>query len=95
MGDCGAFAYVSEEVPPVTVEEVVEFYNECDFDMGVSVDHVIPGYQPNNAKGIPEWVKNGTSIFYLIEENHEQVPRLFLVFLAIPEFLWRYWVGNL
>ena len=57
MGDCGAFAYVSEEVPPVTVEEVVEFYNECDFDMGVSVDHVIPGYQPNNAKGIPEWVK--------------------------------------
>ena len=41
MGDCGAFSYRNEEVPPVTVEEVVHFYSECRFDLGISVDHVI------------------------------------------------------
>jgi hypothetical protein len=44
LGDCGAFNYVREETPPFSVEEVVEFYEECGFDNGISVDHVIPGY---------------------------------------------------
>lgn len=47
MGDCGAFAYVNEKIPPYSVSEVVDFYNDCGFDYGVSVDHVILGY---NAK---------------------------------------------
>jgi hypothetical protein len=55
MGDCGAFSYITEDVPPVTVEEVVQFYDECDFDFGVSVDHVILAYQPNEIEGSPEW----------------------------------------
>jgi hypothetical protein len=45
MGDCGAFTYVREERPPYTAEEVADFYNECGFDYGVSVDHVILGYR--------------------------------------------------
>ena len=44
MGDCGAFSYVRESVPPYTAEEVAEFYDECGFDYGFSVDHVILGY---------------------------------------------------
>src|SRR5437762_1270840 len=44
MGDCGAFSYVKEERPPYTVAEVVEFYEACGFDYGLSVDHVILGY---------------------------------------------------
>src|SRR5439155_12790445 len=44
MGDCGAFSYVKEERPPYTVDDVLEFYETCDFDYGVSVDHVILGY---------------------------------------------------
>jgi len=55
MGDCGAFSYVAEEVPPVTVEEVIHFYVECGFDFGVSVDHVILAYQPDDVQGLPEW----------------------------------------
>src|ERR1051326_592206 len=46
IGDCGAFTYVREAVPPYTVDEVLEFYVECRFDFGISVDHVILAYQP-------------------------------------------------
>ena len=41
MGDCGAFSYIREPVPPVSAEEVFNFYDECRFDYGVSVDHII------------------------------------------------------
>jgi len=44
MGDCGAFAYVREHTPPYTVDEVIDFYEKCGFDHGVSVDHVILGF---------------------------------------------------
>ncbi|GIV03605.1 MAG: hypothetical protein KatS3mg015_2435 [Fimbriimonadales bacterium] len=44
MGDCGAFAYVHESVPPFSIEEVLDFYEDGDFDFVLSVDHVIPGY---------------------------------------------------
>jgi hypothetical protein len=44
LGDCGAFNYVGEQEPPYTVHEVLDFYEECGFDSGVSVDHVILGY---------------------------------------------------
>ena len=44
MGDCGAFSYVKEPTPPVTVEEVSRFYEESGFDYGASVDHVILQY---------------------------------------------------
>jgi hypothetical protein len=57
MGDCGAFSYVSEESPPVTADEVITFYEECGFDYGVSVDHVILAYQPDDEKAQPEWLK--------------------------------------
>lgn len=45
LGDCGAFNYIDEQEPPYTVDEVLDFYEECGFDAGVSVDHVIFGYQ--------------------------------------------------
>jgi hypothetical protein len=44
MGDCGAFSYVREEKPPFHPDEVIDFYEECGFDFGISVDHVILGY---------------------------------------------------
>ena len=44
MGDCGAFAYVRETEPVYSVDEVIDFYEGCGFDSGVSVDHVVFGY---------------------------------------------------
>jgi hypothetical protein len=46
MGDCGAFSYVRDEAPPYTPDQVIDFYQECRFDLGISVDHVILGHDP-------------------------------------------------
>lgn len=53
MGDCGAFTYVTESEPPFTVAEVIDFYLDCQFDYGLSLDHVILGYI-NSDSGAPE-----------------------------------------
>jgi hypothetical protein len=58
IGDCGAFNYVGEYEPPYTVDEVIDFYDGCGFDAGVSVDHVILGYDRNadlNETVDPAW----------------------------------------
>ena len=46
MGDCGAFSYIRDDVPPYTPDDVIDFYDECGFDLGISIDHVIFGYDP-------------------------------------------------
>lgn len=53
MGDCGAFTYVKEKHPPFSVDEVLEFYVNCDFDYGVSIDHVVLAYQPSADNSLP------------------------------------------
>ncbi|MDB4873534.1 MAG: archaeosine tRNA-ribosyltransferase type 5 [Gemmatimonadales bacterium] len=47
LGDCGGFSYINEDVPPYTPDQVIDFYDECGFDLGISVDHVILGYDPS------------------------------------------------
>ena len=47
MGDCGAFGYVSETVPPLpfyAVKNVANLYEKLGFDYGVSVDHLVVDY---------------------------------------------------
>jgi hypothetical protein len=41
MGDCGAFGYITQKVPPYTTEEILNYYTRLDFDLGVSIDHLI------------------------------------------------------
>lgn len=43
MGDCGAFGYVDEEVPPFDTAEILDYYQRLGFDIGVSIDHLIVG----------------------------------------------------
>lgn len=59
LGDCGAFNYVTEEEPPYTVEEVLDFYVGCGFDAGVSIDHIILAYDSaaSAATADPEWTR--------------------------------------
>jgi hypothetical protein len=53
MGDCGAFSYVRQKTPPVTVDQVIDFYEACDFDFGVSIDHIILAYQADLDRVLP------------------------------------------
>jgi hypothetical protein len=72
MGDCGAFTYVREEKPPVTVDEVLQFYSDCDFDYGISVDHVILAYQPGwdgSASGPPRAVRERQELTLTLAEE--------------------------
>lgn len=60
MGDCGAFSYVRDEVPPYSPDEVIDFYEDGRFDLGLSVDHVILGFDARlDGGGEPsaEWVR--------------------------------------
>ena len=54
MGDCGSFSFAAESEPPFSVDEIIEFYGQCGFDYGISLDHVILGYQTDPKKEIPE-----------------------------------------
>ena len=45
IGDCGAFQYVRDPAPPYTIDEVIDFYEGCGVDAGISLDHVILGFQ--------------------------------------------------
>ncbi|GAB6075972.1 tRNA-guanine transglycosylase DpdA [Desulfurobacterium crinifex] len=40
FGDCGAFTYVNEKYPLMSLEKAAEHYNYLGFDYGVSVDHI-------------------------------------------------------
>lgn len=43
FGDCGAFSYVNEEVPTISIEQAVSLYELYNFDFGTSVDHIPVG----------------------------------------------------
>jgi len=68
IGDCGAFSYVREKHPPFTVDSVIDFYTNCDFDFGISVDHVILDYnaaydsRKKDSPPVPDSVKERQSI---------------------------------
>ena len=46
LGDCGAFSYINEDIPPedYDIDKVANLYDSLKFDYGVSVDHMIPDF---------------------------------------------------
>lgn len=40
FGDCGAFSYVNDVMPAISVEQAVSLYSLHGFDFGASVDHI-------------------------------------------------------
>jgi hypothetical protein len=40
FGDCGAFSYVNEDRPTISVSQAVSLYDLYEFDLGASVDHI-------------------------------------------------------
>jgi hypothetical protein len=60
LGDCGAFSYAASSEPPITVDEVIDFYEGCGFDLGISVDHVILDYRADaeeRGEIEPRWIE--------------------------------------
>ena len=58
MGDCGAFNYITEHMPPYETSEILHYYQDLDFDIGVSIDHlIVPGILKRNR-------------YYLLKDNN-------------------------
>jgi hypothetical protein len=70
LGDNGAFNYIDEPLPPVTVAETLDFYEECGFDAGVSTDHVVFGFtdDPTSDDVNPVWESRRLLTVRLAEE---------------------------
>ncbi|MCP4611711.1 MAG: DGQHR domain-containing protein [Planctomycetes bacterium] len=58
MGDCGAFSYMNRDVPPYSAEQILDFYETCNFTHGVSPDHIISLKNQlwDNARRRPDWI---------------------------------------
>jgi queuine/archaeosine tRNA-ribosyltransferase len=41
IADCGAFQYLSQELPPYDPAETVQFYDDLGFDFGITLDHLV------------------------------------------------------
>jgi hypothetical protein len=54
MGDCGAFTYADMHMPPYSVDEVVDFYENSGFDFGISLDHIVFAYETPKVKVVGE-----------------------------------------
>jgi hypothetical protein len=44
LGDCGAFAYVKHDIPPFSVNQVLDFNESCGISTGLSPDHIPFGF---------------------------------------------------
>ncbi|MBL1265494.1 tRNA-guanine transglycosylase DpdA [Candidatus Methylomicrobium oryzae] len=68
FGDCGAFSYVKEDVPPFSPENMLEFYHDGQFSHGCSVDHIIFDFDPT-VKGLEGGSEEALRRFDITLEN--------------------------
>jgi hypothetical protein len=52
FGDCGAFSYISERKPSISVRQAVAAYDLHTFDLGASVDHIPAKFAVRNDKQV-------------------------------------------
>jgi hypothetical protein len=75
MGDCGAFSYADQPEPPFGPDEVIDFYEGCEFDEGIAIDHVIFRYRAEadvNGGVDAAWVERQELNFKLAEDFLER-----------------------
>lgn len=68
FGDCGAFSYVNEERPPYQPDETAQYYEECGFTHGCSVDHIIFDFD-QTVTGMAGGSEEARRRFDLTQEN--------------------------
>lgn len=74
FGDCGAFTYHKEDVPPYSSEEMLEFYDYGAFSHGCSVDHIIFDFDAS-LQGIEGGTEESRRRFEITLENADSFLR--------------------
>ena len=68
FGDCGAFSYVDQKVPPYSPEDTAQFYADGGFTHGCSPDHIIFGFRPEHS-GLEGASPDERERFEITQEN--------------------------
>ena len=80
MGDCGAFQYSKEKLPPYTCREICDYYENLGFDYGITLDHIIFDFSTEYDKGnslIPlEPTKDMKSRYKITLDNAKEILNL-------------------
>lgn len=63
FGDCGAFSYLNEPTPTISVDQAIALYESYGFDFGASVDHI----------PVSVVTTNGDRVELSAKERHERV----------------------
>ena len=80
MGDCGAWGYIEEEIPPFKTTEVLDYYIKCGFNYGVSVDHlIVPEFKQQNEKRWLTTLENAREMFDLWQSKDKYMHSARLV----------------
>ena len=78
LGDCGAFGYINEHTPRYDPVEILDYYKDLGFNIGVTVDHlVVPKHADekdfrmkitfeNGLKGYQAWKERYKNDFQLL-----------------------------
>lgn len=85
MGDCGSFSFVQNHEPPFSIDSLVDFYTDCQFDYGISLDHVILGFRGREAKGETpkDWIRRYDLTISLAEQFHDRCTENNVAFVPI------------
>jgi hypothetical protein len=75
MGDCGSFSYVKEPEPPLSVDELLSFYHECQFDYGISLDHIVFGFNVDTGSPVPQVWKDRFDLTLSLAEAFRKAHR--------------------
>lgn len=69
FGDCGAFSYVDQAIPPYTPDDMIEFYQDGEFTHGCSVDHIIFDFDATKLDGMAGGNSRARERFDITQEN--------------------------
>ncbi|MDD2211707.1 MAG: tRNA-guanine transglycosylase DpdA [Clostridia bacterium] len=71
FGDCGAFSYVNEDEPAISVEQALALYDLHGFDFGASVDHMPVSFIRRKGKKIKLSEEERLSRVEITKQNAE------------------------
>lgn len=83
MGDCGAFGYIEQDKPPFGTKETLEYYLNCRFNYGVSVDHlIVPKFDEQNEERWQITVDNAREMYDLWASKDNYLSNLRIIGVA-------------
>jgi hypothetical protein len=83
MGDCGAWGYIDEEEPPFKTSETLDYYINCGFNYGVSIDHlIVPAYIEQREKRWRLTIENAREMFELWQSKDKYIQSIRIIGVA-------------